>query len=104
MIEISGDAAENTLNDSLHRKILDIVHTNENFQIDYCKPSLMYFPEFNIDTILKKIDYYYSYVKGVEKKMYRRSKSNRNLFERIKPSKNITIKSYQNSFKSSLEA
>lgn len=53
----------------------------------------MYFPEFNIEAILKKIDYYYLYVKGVEKKMYKRSKSNRNLFERIKPSKNVTIKS-----------
>lgn len=55
----------------------------------------MYFPEFNIDEILKKIDNYYSFVKGVEKKMYKRSKSNRNLFERIKPSKNGNIKSFQ---------
>lgn len=54
----------------------------------------MYFPEFNIEAILKKIDYYYLFVKGVEKKMYKRSKSNRNLFERIKPSKNATIKSF----------
>ncbi|CAD8120838.1 unnamed protein product [Paramecium sonneborni] len=96
-IEISGDCDENTQGggDSLQRKIMDIVHTNENLQIDYCRSSLNYFPEFNIDAILKKIDHYYSSVKGVEKKMYKRSKSNRNLFERIKPSKNATIKSQQ---------
>lgn len=60
----------------------------------------MYFPEFNIEEILKKIDYYYLFIKGVEKKMYKRSKSNRNLFERIKPSKNATIKSFLNNSRS----
>ncbi|CAD8106695.1 unnamed protein product [Paramecium sonneborni] len=99
-IEISGDVAENIQGDSLQRKIQDIVHTNENLQIDNCKSSLTYFPDFNIEAILKKIDHYYSYIKGVDKKMYKRSKSNRNLFERIKPSKNATIKSYQNNSRS----
>ncbi|CAD8198939.1 unnamed protein product [Paramecium pentaurelia] len=99
-IEFAGELVENTQGDSLQQKILDIVHSNENFQVDCCKPTIMYFPEFNIEAILKKIDYYYLYVKGVEKKMYKRSKSNRNLFERIKPSKNATIKSFLNNSRS----
>ncbi|CAK62924.1 unnamed protein product (macronuclear) [Paramecium tetraurelia] len=99
-IEMDGEYGENIQDDSLQQKILDIVHSNENYQVDCCKPALMYFPEFNIEVILKKIEYYYLFVKGVEKKMYKRSKSSRNLFERIKPSKNATIKSYQNNSRS----
>lgn len=56
----------------------------------------MDFPKFKIDEILKKIDNYYSFVKGVEKRMFKRSKSNRRVFETIKPSKNRNIKRFSN--------
>ncbi|CAK56624.1 unnamed protein product (macronuclear) [Paramecium tetraurelia] len=95
-IDPVSQSAEYIQENYLQQKILDIVHPNQNIEIDCCKSTLVYFPEFNIDEILKKITYYYSYVKGVEKKMYKRSKSNRNPFERIRPSKNVSMRSFHN--------
>ncbi|CAD8192002.1 unnamed protein product [Paramecium octaurelia] len=100
LIELKGEVKEGSPIDSLQQKILDIVHTNINLEMDICKSTLVYFPEYNIDSILKKIEIYYQLNKGKEKKLYKRTKSNRNLFERIKASKNATIKSLQNNSKS----
>ncbi|CAD8117019.1 unnamed protein product [Paramecium sonneborni] len=100
LIELKGEIKEGSQIDSLQQKILDIVHTNINLEMDICKQTLVYFPEHNIDVILKKIEIYYQSNKMKEKKMYKRTKSNRYLFERIKASKNATIKSLQNNSKS----
>ncbi|CAK87690.1 unnamed protein product (macronuclear) [Paramecium tetraurelia] len=100
LIELKGEVKEGSQVDSLQQKILDIVHTNINLEMDICKSTLVYFPEYNIDSILKKIEIYYQLNKGKEKKLYKRTKSNRNLFERIKASKNATIKSLQMNSKS----
>lgn len=68
--------------------------------MDICKSTLVYFPEYNIETILKKIEFYYLQNKAKENKLCTRIKSNRNLFERIKASKNATIKSLLSNSKS----
>ncbi|CAD8196983.1 unnamed protein product [Paramecium pentaurelia] len=100
LIEFKGEIKEASQIDSLQQKILDIMHQNVNLEMDICKSTLVYFPEHNIEEILKKIEFYYLQNKVKEKKQYKKIQSNRNLFERIKGSKNATIKSLQNNSKS----
>ncbi|CAD8084275.1 unnamed protein product [Paramecium sonneborni] len=103
LIEQKVEIKEGSLNDSLQQKIFDIMYTNVNLEMDKYKSTLEYFPEHNVDIILKKIEMYYQQNKMKEKKMYKRTKSNRNLFERIKASKNTIIKSLLNNSKSQID-
>ncbi|CAD8147818.1 unnamed protein product [Paramecium pentaurelia] len=82
--------------DGMQKRIQDIVRVHFEMDMDNAKSSKIYFPDFNLEVVIQRINVYYEKLNEKKEEFdmreMKRTKTNFTLFDRIRQAKNTTIR------------
>ncbi|CAD8147087.1 unnamed protein product [Paramecium octaurelia] len=82
--------------DGIQKRIQDIVRIHFEMDMDNAKSSKFYFPDFNLEVVIDRINIYYEKLnekrQEFDMREMKRTKTNFTLFDRIRQAKNTTIR------------